>query len=203
MSTTVWIAGVPVGGTHFTPIAGPCAVESHEMTLATALAVQAAGARVLRAGAFKPRTSPHSFQGLGTRGLDILRDVKAATGMPVLTELTDVRCLDDVLEVADAIQVGARNMQNYPLLTELGRIDVPVIVKRGLAATIDELLHAADYILTGGNERVILCERGIRTFETSYRFTLDVGAVAVLRQRSPGRSWRSSNVVRMGLCIGR
>jgi 3-deoxy-7-phosphoheptulonate synthase len=154
------------------------------MALATAFAVQAAGARVLRAGVFKPRTSPHSFQGLGTRGLDILRDVKDATGMPVVTELTDPRHLDEVLEVADAIQLGARSMQNYPLLTELGRIDVPVLVKRGLAATIDELLHAAEYVLSGGNERVILCERGIRTFETAYRFTLDVGAVAVLRERT-------------------
>jgi 3-deoxy-7-phosphoheptulonate synthase len=184
MSTIVHIADVPFGGAQFTTIAGPCAVESHEMALATAYAVQAAGARVLRAGAFKPRTSPHSFQGLGSEGFEILRDVKAETGMPVVTELTDVRHLDELLQVADCVQVGARNMQNYALLTELGRADVPVVLKRGLAATVDELLHAAEYILCGGNERVILCERGIRTYETSYRFTLDLAAVAVLRERT-------------------
>jgi 3-deoxy-7-phosphoheptulonate synthase len=184
MSTIVHIAGVPFGGEHFTTVAGPCAVESFEMALETALAVQAAGAGVLRAGAFKPRTSPHSFQGLGFDGVEILRKVKAATGMPVVTELTDVRHLDELLEVADAVQVGARNMQNYALLTELGRIDAPVVLKRGLAATVDELLLAAEYILCEGNQKVILCERGIRTYETAYRFTLDLAAVAVLRERT-------------------
>jgi len=184
VSTLVHIADVPVGGEHFTTIAGPCAVESHEMALETALAVQAAGARVLRAGAFKPRSSPHSFQGLGLLGLEILRDVKALTGMPVVTELTDLRHLDAVLDVADAVQVGARNMQNYAMLAELGRIGVPVLLKRGLAATVSEFLSAAEYVLEGGNERVILCERGIRTYETAYRFTLDLGAVAVLRERT-------------------
>jgi 3-deoxy-7-phosphoheptulonate synthase len=184
MSTIVHIAGVPVGGEHFTAVAGPCAVESHEMALETALAVRAAGARVLRAGAFKPRTSPHAFQGLGCEALEILRDVKAATGMPVVTELTDIRLLDEVLDVADGVQVGARNMQNYPMLTELGRTDVPVVLKRGLSATLDELLLAAEYILCEGNERVVLCERGIRTYERGYRFTLDLGAVAVLRERT-------------------
>ena len=184
MSAIVHIANVPIGGEHFTAVAGPCAVESHEMALATALAVQAAGARVLRAGAFKPRTSPHAFQGLGCEALEILREVKAATGIPVVTELTDIRLLDDVLDVADGVQVGARNMQNYPMLTELGRTDVPVVLKRGLSATLDELLLAAEYILCEGNERVILCERGIRTYERGYRFTLDLGAVAVLRERT-------------------
>jgi 3-deoxy-7-phosphoheptulonate synthase len=183
-STIIHIADVPIGGEHFTTIAGPCAVESHEMALETALAVQAAGARVLRAGAFKPRTSPHAFQGLGTEALEILREVKAATGMPVVTELTDLRRLDEVLDVANGVQVGARNMQNYPMLTELGRSDVPVVLKRGLAATLDELLLAAEYILSEGNERVILCERGIRTYERGYRFTLDLAAVAVLRERT-------------------
>jgi 3-deoxy-7-phosphoheptulonate synthase len=184
MSDVVHIGGAPVGGPHFTAIAGPCAVESREMALQTVLAVQAAGAAVLRAGVFKPRTSPHSFQGLGSRGLEILREVKAATGMPVVTEVTDVRRLDEVGEVADALQVGARNMQNYTLLTELGRTRVPVLLKRGFSATVDELLQAAEYILCEGNHRVILCERGIRTFEKAYRFTLDVGAVAVLRERT-------------------
>jgi 3-deoxy-7-phosphoheptulonate synthase len=184
LSTIVQIGDVPIGGQDFTVIAGPCAVESHAITLETALAVQGAGAGILRAGAFKPRTSPHSFQGLGSEALAILRDVKATTGMPVVTELTDVRHLDDVLEVADALQVGARNMQNYALLTELGRIDAPVVLKRGLSATVDELLHAAEYILCGGNAKVILCERGIRTYENAYRFTLDLAAVAVLRTRT-------------------
>jgi 3-deoxy-7-phosphoheptulonate synthase len=184
VSTIVNIGGVPVGGRNFLTIAGPCAVESSDITLRTALAVQAAGARVLRAGAYKPRTSPRSFQGLGWEGVDILREVKALTGMPVITEVTDIRRLDEVLDVADAVQVGARNMQNYPLLSELGMIEVPVLLKRGLSATVDELLMASEYILMGGNHRVILCERGIRTFESSYRFTLDLGAVAVLRERT-------------------
>src|SRR4051794_2581604 len=180
MSTIVQIGQVPFGGESFVTVAGPCAVESPEMVLETAFAVQAAGASVLRAGAFKPRTSPHSFQGLGAAGFEILRHVKDATGMPVVTELTDVRHLDQLLEVADCVQVGARNMHNYPLLTELGRADVPVLLKRGLAATVDELLLAAEYVLCEGNDKVILCERGIRTYETSYRFTLDLAAVAVL-----------------------
>jgi 3-deoxy-7-phosphoheptulonate synthase len=184
MSKIVHIGHAPIGGSHFTTIAGPCAVESHKTTLDTALAVRAAGASILRGGAFKPRTSPHTFRGLGLAGLQILDDVRAATGMPVVTELTDLRHLDAVLGTADAIQVGARNMQNYALLEELGRVDVPVILKRALSATIDELLLAAEYILSGGNERVLLCERGIRTFETAYRFTLDLGAVAVLRERT-------------------
>ena len=184
LSDVVYIGGVPVGGPHFTTIAGPCAVESREMAMRAALAVRSAGARIMRAGAFKPRTSPHSFAGLGRKGLEILREVCAATGLPVVTELTDVRQLDAVAGVADAVQVGARNMQNYPLLTELGRQHVPVLLKRGLSATLDELLHAVEYILCEGNDRVILCERGIRTFETSYRFTLDLGAVPALRERT-------------------
>jgi len=184
MTDTVHIGDVPFGPSHFTTIAGPCAVESREMALQTALAVQAAGARVLRAGVFKPRSSPRSFQGLGTRALDILHEVKATTGMPVVTELTDVRRLEEVADIADAVQVGARNMHNYALLTELGRTELPVLLKRGLSATVDELLLAAEYVLCEGNERVILCERGIRTFESAYRFTLDVAAVAVLHERT-------------------
>ncbi len=168
----------------FTLIAGPCGVESHEQTFAAARAVAAGGATMLRGGAFKPRTSPHSFQGLGREGLRILAEARAATGLPVVTELTDVRQLDAVLEVADVIQIGARNMQNFALLTEVGRSGRPALLKRGAAATIDELLSAAEYLLVEGNEDVTLCERGIRTFERSTRYTLDVAAVPVLKERT-------------------
>jgi 3-deoxy-7-phosphoheptulonate synthase len=168
----------------FTLIAGPCGVESRAQTLAAADSVGAGGATMLRGGAFKPRTSPHSFQGLGREGLRILAEARAATGLPIVTELTDVRELDAVLEVADVIQIGARNMQNAPLLTEVGRSGRPALLKRGPAATIDELLLAAEYILAEGNEDVTLCERGIRTFERSTRYTLDVAAVPVLKERT-------------------
>jgi 3-deoxy-7-phosphoheptulonate synthase len=168
----------------FTLIAGPCAVESHEQTLATAHAVAAGGATMLRGGAYKPRTSPHSFQGLGREGLALLADAAEATGLPVVTELTDIRELDAVLEVADTIQVGARNMQNFTLLREIGRSGRPVLLKRGPASTLDELLLAAEYVLAEGNEQVTLCERGIRTFERAYRYTLDLAAVPVLKERT-------------------
>jgi 3-deoxy-7-phosphoheptulonate synthase len=168
----------------FTLIAGPCAVESHEQTLATAHAVAAGGAAMLRGGAYKPRTSPRSFQGLGRAGLEILAEARAATGLPIVTELVDVRDIDAVLEVADVIQIGARNMQNAALLTEVGRSGRPALLKRGAAATIDDLLLAAEYILVEGNEDVTLCERGIRTFEHATRFTLDVAAVPVLKERT-------------------
>jgi 3-deoxy-7-phosphoheptulonate synthase len=178
------IAGRPVGGGHFTMIAGPCTVESREQTLTAARAVAAAGATMFRGGAYKPRTSPHAFQGLGDRGLAILREAKLETGLPIVTECTDLRHLDAVLDVADVIQIGARNMQNYALLTEIGRSGRPALLKRGLSSTLDELLSAADYILTEGNDAVILCERGIRTFETAYRFTLDLAAIPALKQRT-------------------
>jgi 3-deoxy-7-phosphoheptulonate synthase len=168
----------------FALIAGPCAVESRDQMLTTAIAVADAGATMLRGGAFKPRTSPHSFQGLGRDGLALLAEAADATGLPVVTELTDVRELDAVLEVADTIQVGARNMQNFTLLRELGRAGRPVLLKRGPAATLDELLLAAEYVLAEGNEAVTLCERGIRTFERAYRFTLDLAAVPVLKERT-------------------
>jgi len=171
-------------GTGFTLIAGPCTVESREQTEAVADAVAAGGASMLRGGAYKPRSSPYSFQGLGREGLAILAEAKRRTGLPIVTELLDVRDLEDVVAVADVIQVGARNMQNYPLLTELGRTDRAVLLKRGLAATLDELLMAAEYVTKEGNERVILCERGIRTHETAYRFTLDLLAVPALQERS-------------------
>jgi 3-deoxy-7-phosphoheptulonate synthase len=168
----------------FTVIAGPCAVESRDVILDTARVVAAAGARMLRGGAYKPRTSPYSFQGLGAEGLRLLAEAKRETGLPVVTEVMDVRELEPVLEVADVIQLGARNMQNYALLTELGRAGRPVLIKRGLSATLEELLLAAEYVLSEGNGDVILCERGIRTFETAYRFTLDLAAIPVLKERT-------------------
>jgi 3-deoxy-7-phosphoheptulonate synthase len=176
------IAGRKVGGPHFALIAGPCAVESREQTLETAHAVAAAGATLLRGGAFKPRTSPYAFQGLGREALDILRQAKAETGLPVVTEVMDPRELEPVLAVADVVQIGSRNMQNYPLLEEVGRTRVPVLLKRGLSSTLDELLMSAEYILKEGNRSVMLCERGIRTFERAYRFTLDLTAVPVLKE---------------------
>jgi 3-deoxy-7-phosphoheptulonate synthase len=182
--TVVDVDGRKIGGPYFATIAGPCTVESREVMMDTARVVRDAGAQMLRGGAYKPRTSPYSFQGLGDAGLPLLAEAKEETGLPVVTELMDVRDLDAVLEVADVIQVGARNMQNYTLLTELGRAGRPVLLKRGLSSTIEELLMSAEYVLKEGNENVILCERGIRTFEPSYRFTLDLMAVPVLRELS-------------------
>jgi 3-deoxy-7-phosphoheptulonate synthase len=178
------VDGHKVGGDSFTLIAGPCAVESREQTLATARVVRDAGASLLRGGAYKPRTSPYAFQGLGQEGLRLLAEAKSETGLPIVTELMDTRDLDDVLEVADVVQIGARNMQNYTMLAEIGRSGRPALLKRGLSSTLDELLLAAEYILSEGNPNVILCERGIRTFETAYRFTLDLMAVPVLKERS-------------------
>jgi 3-deoxy-7-phosphoheptulonate synthase len=168
----------------FSLIAGPSADESRAQTLTTARCVAAGGATMLRGGAYKPRTSPHSFQGLGRVGLDLLAEARAETGLPIVTELVDVRDIDAVLDVADVIQIGARNMQNSALLREVGRSGRPAVLKRGAAATIDDLLAAAEYILVEGNDAVTLCERGIRTFETSTRFTLDVAAVPVLKERT-------------------
>jgi 3-deoxy-7-phosphoheptulonate synthase len=178
------IGGRRVGGEHFALIAGPCTVESREQLHETARAVRDGGAVMLRGGAYKPRTSPYAFQGLGQEGLRLLGEAKEEFGMPIVTELMDVRDIEPVLEVADVVQIGARNMQNYTLLSEVGRAGVPVLLKRGLSATLEELLMAAEYVLKEGNERVMLCERGIRTFETAYRFTLDLMAVPVLKQLS-------------------
>jgi 3-deoxy-7-phosphoheptulonate synthase len=182
--TGIEIAGRRLGGPEFALIAGPCTVESREQTLSTAHAVQAAGASMFRGGAYKPRTSPYAFQGLGRAGLMMLAEAKAQTGLPIVTECTDVRDLDEVLEVADIIQIGARNMQNYALLTEIGRSGRPALLKRGLSSTLDELISASEYLLKEGNDAVVLCERGIRTFETAYRFTLDLAAVPVLKART-------------------
>ena len=176
------IGGRKVGGTNFALVAGPCTVENRDQMLASADAVSEAGATMLRGGAYKPRTSPYSFQGLGREGLRLLAESKERTGLPIVTELLDLRDLDDVLEVADVIQVGARNMQNYSLLAEIGKSGRPVLLKRGLSATVEELLMASEYVLKEGNEDVMLCERGIRTYETAYRFTLDLLAVPALKE---------------------
>ena len=182
--TVIDIEGRKIGGDHFALIAGPCTVESREQLLETADVVKDAGAAMLRGGAYKPRTSPYAFQGLGQEGLRLLAEAKERTGLPIVTELMDARDLEAVLEVADVIQVGARNMQNFPLLAEIGRSRCPVLLKRGLSATLDELLMAAEYVLKEGNRDVMLCERGIKTFENSYRTTLDLQAVPVLKELS-------------------
>lgn len=182
--TVVDLAGVPVGGPHFTVIAGPCAVETVEQMRATARAVQAGGARALRGGAYKPRTSPYSFQGLGREGLAILHEVGREFALPTVTEVVEVGDVEVVEEFADAFQVGARNMQNFRLLRALGQSRKPVVLKRGMAARVDDLLMAAEYILAEGNPNVILCERGIQTFETATRNTLDLNAIPVIKSRS-------------------
>ncbi|HHH29155.1 MAG TPA: 3-deoxy-7-phosphoheptulonate synthase [Polyangiaceae bacterium] len=182
--TIVEVGDASVGGDTFMVIAGPCAVESAEQMLETAKQVKARGAQALRGGAFKPRTSPYSFQGLGLEGLKIMREVADEVGLPAVTEIVDVSSLDDVCEHADALQVGARNMQNFQLLKGLGGCGKPVILKRGMAATVKDLLLAAEYIVSEGNDDVILCERGIRTFETATRNTLDLNAVPLIKQHS-------------------
>ena len=178
--TVIDIGGAKIGGGHFLMCAGPCSVETEEQIIETAERVKAAGANILRGGAFKPRTSPYSFQGLGGEGIRLLRLAKEKTGLPIVTEIMDLSQLpyfDDV----DLIQVGARNMQNFELLKELGHLRKPILLKRGLSATLEELLMSAEYVMAGGNEDVILCERGIRTFETATRNTLDLAAVALLK----------------------
>jgi len=176
--------GLTIGGEDVVVMAGPCSVESEQQILAAAEAVREAGATVLRAGAFKPRSSPYSFQGLGVEGLHLLRLAKAETGLLIVTEAMDAEQLDLVVEVADVVQIGARNMQNYSLLKELGHARKPVLLKRGLMATIEEWLLSAEYVLSGGNAEVILCERGIRTFETATRNTFDVSAIPVVKKLS-------------------
>lgn len=187
MRTTISIGSdLQIGGdNNFVVMAGPCAVESEQLLFAVADAVKAAGAGLLRGGAFKPRTSPRSFQGLGLEGLQLLASAARRTGLPVVTEVMDPRDVEVVAEHAAMLQVGSRNMQNFPLLREVGRQAKPVLLKRGAAATIDELLLAADYILQEGNPNVLLCERGVRSFDPSTRYLLDLAAVPVLRERSP------------------
>jgi 3-deoxy-7-phosphoheptulonate synthase len=176
--------GASFGGRDLATIAGPCSVESREMLSEVARGVRAAGATLLRGGAFKPRTSPYSFQGLGIDALKMLAEVRAETGLPVVTEVMDARQIDVVAAHADMLQIGARNMQNYTLLAELGEVQRPVLLKRGLSATIKELLMAAEYIMSRGNRDVVLCERGIRTFESATRNTLDVSAIPVLKRET-------------------
>jgi 3-deoxy-7-phosphoheptulonate synthase len=179
------IAGRVVGGGEtFCLVAGPCTVESREQTLAVAAAVHDGGASMLRGGAYKPRTSPFAFKGMGAEALEILIEARAATGLPIVTELLDVQHADAIEATADVVQIGARNMQNYALLEVAGKLGKPVVLKRGLSSSLDELLMAADYILKEGTEEVILCERGIRTFETATRFTLDLGAVPWLKMHT-------------------
>ena len=178
--TVIQVGGVKLGGGNFQFIAGPCSVESEAQICYVAQAVKDAGAGILRGGAFKPRTSPYSFQGLGAEGIRLLLEAKAKTGLPIITEIMDLHQLEYFDEV-DIIQVGARNMQNFELLKELGHLRKPVLIKRGMSATLQELLMSAEYVMAGGNEQVILCERGIRTFETATRNTLDLSAVPVLK----------------------
>lgn len=182
--TVVEVGGVPIGGEELVLMAGPCSVESHEQTLTIARRVKAAGAAILRGGAYKPRTSPYSFQGLGQEGLEILDRVRDETGLAVVTEATGIDVLDDVVEHTDMVQVGARNMQNYTLLKRVGQCGLPVLLKRGMNATLDELLLAAEYVLDQGNENVVLCERGIRTFADHARNTLDLSIVPELERIS-------------------
>ena len=211
--TTVHVAGVEIGGPEIVVIAGPCAVESEQQLLSAAVAVRDRGARILRGGAFKPRTSPYSFQGLKEDGLRLLARARAETGLPVVTEVMDARHLELVAEHADCLQIGSRNMQNFTLLEEVGRCRKPVLLKRGMSATIDEYLHAAEYILKGGNEQVVLCERGIRTFEPSTRNTLDLNAVPMLKRRThlpvlvdpshgTGHAWMVPALARAAIAVG-
>ena len=181
----VQVRGIPLGGNAVQMIAGPCSVETAPQMEAAAAAVAAAGARMMRGGAFKPRTSPYAFQGAGVDGLRMLMEAASRHALPVVTELMDVRMLETFLRAGvDVIQIGTRNMQNFDLLKEVGRVNVPVILKRGMSATISEWLMAAEYIAAGGNQRIILCERGIRTFETAYRNVLDVTAIPVLKRET-------------------
>lgn len=182
--TVVTVMGQKIGGGTVALIAGPCSVEGRDMMVAIAKVVWEAGASFLRGGAFKPRTSPYAFQGLGEEGLRYLAEARAATGLPVVTELMDPRDIDLVAKYADVVQIGARNMQNFRLLTEVGRLDKPVILKRGLSATIVEWLMSAEYIASEGNSRIVLCERGIRTYESATRNTFDVSAIPVVKSLS-------------------
>ncbi len=212
-STVVRINGVEFGGTEVVVIAGPCAVESREQLFETARAVKAGGAKILRGGAFKPRSSPYSFQGLGEEGLKLLALIRIETGLPVVTEVMDTRQVELVSAYADMLQIGSRNMQNYPLLKEAGLSKKPILLKRGMMATIEEFLLAAEYILNQGNDQVILCERGIRTFETSTRNTLDLSAVPMLKRLShlpvivdpshgTGLSWMVPDMTKAAVAVG-
>ena len=211
--SVVLVGGVQVGGPEIVIMAGPCAVESREQIVGAARAVAGAGAHVLRGGAFKPRTSPYAFRGLKAEGLRLLAEARAATGLPVVTEVLDSSQVELVAETADMLQIGSRSMQAFGLLEAVGRTDKPVLLKRGMASTLDELLYAAEYILAEGNERVVLCERGIRTFETSTRNTLDLNAVPQLKRlthlpvivdpsHGTGHAWMVPDLARAAIAVG-
>jgi 3-deoxy-7-phosphoheptulonate synthase len=211
--TLINVNGIEIGGNEIVIIAGPCAVENMEQIMGTARAVYAGGANILRGGAFKPRTSPYSFQGLGEEGLRFLSQAREETGLPVVTEVMDTRQMDLVCQYADIIQIGSRSMHNFPLLKEAGKCRKPVLFKRGLMATIDEYLHAAEYILSEGNQEVILCERGIRTFENYTRNTLDLSAVPILKRQThlpvivdpshgTGHSWLVPAMAKAAIAVG-
>ncbi len=182
--TEVKLHNTVIGPSTLTVMSGPCAIESREQLLETAFAVKKAGATVLRGGAYKPRTSPYSFQGLETEGLKYMKEAREATGLSVICEVTSAHAIEEAVKYVDMLQIGARNMQNFELLKEAGKTSLPILLKRGLSATIDEWLNAAEYIMSEGNENVVLCERGIRTYETATRNTLDLSAVPVLRQKT-------------------
>jgi len=208
------VSGHPIGGKDIQIISGPCSVETPDQMQKAAKAVKAAGVKLMRGGAFKPRTSPYTFQGVGFEGLEMFREAADAEGLPIVTELLDVRHLDKFLEKkVDVIQIGTRSMQNFELLREVGKINVPVILKRGMSATISEWLMAAEYIASGGNHNIIFCERGIRTFETYYRNVLDVTAIPVLKKETHlpviidpshagGKAWMVAALSRAGIAAG-
>lgn len=211
--TIVKVGDTEVGGKQFTLIAGPCSVESEKQIVSIAKAVKKSGATMLRGGAFKPRTSPYSFQGLKYEGLELLKEAKAETGLPIVTELMSPYDIDRFVKDVDVIQIGARNMQNFELLKELGKLDKPILLKRGLSATIEEWLMSAEYILSGGNPNVILCERGIRTFETYTRNTLDLSAIVAVKKVShlpiivdpshaTGKAWMVPALARAAIAVG-
>lgn len=211
--TIIDVNGIKIGGGNIVVMAGPCSVESREQIISVAKDVKKAGAQILRGGAYKPRTSPYAFQGLELEGLELLKEARKETGMPIVTEIMSSDLVDKFVEDVDIIQVGARNMQNFDLLKKLGKIDKPILLKRGMSATIEELLMSAEYIMAGGNHKVILCERGIRTFETYTRNTLDISAVPVLKKlthlpiivdpsHATGKYWLVDPLAKASLAVG-
>lgn len=213
MDTVIDVNGVKIGGGNFVVMSGPCSVESRDQIITVANAVLGAGSTILRGGAYKPRTSPYAFQGLALEGLELLKEARKVTGMPIVTEIMSPTLVETFVENVDIIQVGARNMQNFDLLKELGKTKTPILLKRGLSATIEEFLMSSEYIMAGGNPNVILCERGIRTFETYTRNTLDISAVPVLKRLShlpviidpshaTGKSWLVDPLAKASMAVG-
>lgn len=211
--TVIEVNGIKIGGGNVVVMSGPCSVESRDQIISVAKDVKDAGAQILRGGAYKPRTSPYAFQGLELEGLELLKEARKETGMPIVTEIMSPDLVDKFAEEVDIIQVGARNMQNFDLLKKLGKIDKPILLKRGMSATIEELLMSAEYIMAGGNHKVILCERGIRTFETYTRNTLDISAVPVLKKlthlpiiidpsHATGKYWLVDPLAKGALAVG-